>query len=207
MDRPLSSILVVALLVVVVGSISPTHDPPSPTGHPVRPGTGPSPGPGPSNSGLPAAPARSTPLDLGSAHPGVVHPAITSALTVIYPNGTISNLSAPINVSGNTYAITANFTGGLEIERNHTFLRGNDWTLTTDLSLSVGVIVDNASGVTVRSLTVEGGTTAFLVVNSAYIHLQSDRAVGSTGWAVQVASSGNVSVTGCSSDSGEGFYA
>jgi parallel beta-helix repeat protein len=137
---------------------------------------------------------------LGDAHPagptevGLARPGVSGPLTIIYPNGTISNHSAPIAVLGNVYSITGNFTGGLALERNHTAIHGNGWTIRTDAALTVGVVLFDVSEVDVRDLSVQGGQEGFEVVGSAEARVTSDRVDATSSWGVNVLDSVNISV-------------
>ncbi|HTT26066.1 MAG TPA: hypothetical protein VMH90_03775, partial [Thermoplasmata archaeon] len=85
-----------------------------------------------------------------------VHPSIPPpvALTIIFPNGTISNATAPItrDTSTNTYTLTASFIGGILDERNGSTLVGAGKTLTADASLAFAIEVFEASSVNVTGI-------------------------------------------------------
>ncbi|MCI4367550.1 MAG: right-handed parallel beta-helix repeat-containing protein, partial [Thermoplasmata archaeon] len=207
MDRSIPCFVLVAVLLLSAGSLG------HPTSAPARPGVVPS-----SILGVGHLPGRSAPRDPmallpGSPvaealhHPGIVRPAISPALTIIYPNGTVSNVSAPITVSGNNYTVTSSFVGGLEIERNQTFLHGGGFVITTDLSLTVGVTVWNATGVTIHGLGVHGGTEGFLVANSQSVHLLAVTPNASTSWTIDIEASSNVTVSASTVIGGSGILA
>src|SRR5580658_1790623 len=196
MYRSLSVVAVIAVFLLSAGNVGHLGNAASP---PRLPLAGAPPlweHPAQSFGGDPSVHAQPFPFAQRPELPVGVAPSVTPGLTIIYPDGTISNHSAPITVSGNVYSITANFTGGLEIERNHTFVHGNNWTITTGLVVQDGVTVLDASGVTVRDLWVADGVDGFLVSNANFVHLISDHANLTGGEDIGVEDSFNVTISG-----------
>ncbi len=150
----------------------------------------------PPSAGFPAIPVIPVP----SARPAVT----PVALTVIYPNGTVSNASAPITVSGNIYTFTSGFTGGILDERNGSSLEGHGTTLRIDTSLSVGVTVLDATNVTVSGLHVAGdGDGVEFEATQAGEVTGCDLTV--TGWAVYGAAESGMTVASNTVTGGEGL--
>ena len=96
------------------------------------------------------------PVHLGDFRPPA--PAVIGAaapyLTEIYPNGTISNVSAPITVSGNVYTLTANFVGDILDDRNGSVLNGNGFTLNSTVYAPAAIESDLTSQVLVENFVI-----------------------------------------------------
>jgi parallel beta-helix repeat protein len=131
----------------------------------------------------PSHPAPPSGIDLGAVHAQFTRPAILpAALTEIYPNGSISNSSAPItrDTSTNTYTLSGSFIGGILDERNGSNLIGNGKTLTADTSLDQSLMIFQASNVNVSGLHVASAHDGIGVEGGSGIWLTSDTIVSTS---------------------------
>ncbi len=101
------------------------------------------------------------PGPLGAA--GGASPTVT---LVIYPDGTLSDPSAPVSISNGVYTLTADFHGAIVDQRNGSVLAGDGYSVIASPSVPTAVEVDAASDVTLAEMTVLGGTTAVTIHTS-----------------------------------------
>ncbi|HEV2316175.1 MAG TPA: right-handed parallel beta-helix repeat-containing protein [Thermoplasmata archaeon] len=143
-------------------------------------------------------------FSVGSAHPFT---ALSGrGVTEIEPNGTLSNASAPITVAGNSYTVTANFSGELLIARNGSTVQGGSNLLTALPEASAAVEIASAHDVRLSGLSLDSSAGGVIVADSEAVRI--DRVtVHAPGWAVGVANSSTVSVTNLSASSTSGLEA
>ncbi|MFI5418418.1 MAG: right-handed parallel beta-helix repeat-containing protein, partial [Candidatus Lutacidiplasmatales archaeon] len=133
------------------------------------------------------------------ASPAGVHvlgprPLIAAPLTIIYPDGSISNLSAPITVNGLTYTLTAPLLGGLLDERNGSTLNGNVHQVNSTYNPAFAIEVRLAHNVLVENFDVLNASYGIVVASSQKVTVQSNH-VASSSSSFAIASSSNVTVT------------
>ncbi|MCI4346124.1 MAG: right-handed parallel beta-helix repeat-containing protein [Thermoplasmata archaeon] len=93
-----------------------------------------------------------------------------TSIIYIYPNGTVSNGSAPISVSGATYSLTGNLTDPIFDERNGSTLNGAGHTIHVNTTLNTfGLVLSGVSQVTAENLNIAEGLV--LVDNSQSVTL------------------------------------
>jgi parallel beta-helix repeat protein len=145
-------------------------------------------------------------LSPASLRPTSIAPGVFSGGVTIYSNGTSSPAGAPISQSGNTYTLSAAFTGYIVDERNGSTINGGGVTLTANPG-DAGVTVDGATDVTVEDVTVAGATDdAFELDYAGTVALTSDTAMG-TGYAVDADEFGSLAVSDGHFSATEGVYA
>ncbi|MCI4363330.1 MAG: right-handed parallel beta-helix repeat-containing protein, partial [Thermoplasmata archaeon] len=94
------------------------------------------------------------------------HPSFAGfGIIFIYPNGTVSNSSAPISVSGATYTLTGNLTSPIQDERNGSTVDGAGHTIQVNTTRNTfGLILSGVSQVTAKNLNLAQG---LLLVDSS----------------------------------------
>ena len=122
-----------------------------------------------------------------------IHPLVAPGTTVIWPNGTISNASAPIAVAGSTYTLTAGFYGGILDERSGSVLNGNGMVLSQLPGLSAAVTMFQANGVVVENLTIENATDGLDIVSDSGVTVRHDH-ITAVAWAVLTERSSQISI-------------
>src|SRR5690348_2927689 len=75
-----------------------------------------------------------------SSLPLVPHPSAVAGETDITPSCTVSNISAPLSVSGTTFTVTADFTGEIVDSCNGSTVLGGHHTITA--SLTIGFVFE-----------------------------------------------------------------
>ncbi len=126
-------------------------------------------------------------LPTGLDAPGPL--ALPSSVTVIWPNGTVSNASAPITRSLDVYTVTANFTGSLLLERNGSVLDGAGHVLDQAATANWSVEVFGASNATVENFQVIDASLGIAVLNSQDVLIERNSVVSLTGFGLAVQSS------------------
>ncbi len=104
-------------------------------------------------------------LALPTALASAIHPDV-SAYTTIQPDGSIVGATAPITTTGDTYDLTASFSGAIIDERNDSTFDGNGYTITSSVALGFAFQVNTTVGVTVEDLEIVDEDHAVEVVNS-----------------------------------------
>ena len=167
--------------------------------HPLAPLPGPSAGPaGRTDPFVPAAAPSAGPvagLLPSLAGAGRVVPSIIPNNTVvIFPNGTINNLSAPILQNDDVYTLTGNFSGEILDERNGSVLDGAGFVVTGLSSLPAAIAVEGASNVTVHRMRIVGPTTGIELASAEGVRVHSNW-VNMSGWSVidEYSADGNLS--------------
>jgi nitrous oxidase accessory protein NosD len=122
-----------------------------------------------------------------------VRPMLEPGLTVIWPNGSVSNSSAPLSQAGPLYTVTAGFTGGLLDERNGSTINGDGMSLNQSPGLPAAVEVFQANGVIVENLSLTHATIGIYLDGAPGAQVEHDSIIASS-WAVWVANASNVSV-------------
>ncbi|MGI0131914.1 MAG: right-handed parallel beta-helix repeat-containing protein [Thermoplasmata archaeon] len=113
------------------------------------------------------------------------HPTIGGDLGVvtIYANGSISNPSAPISVSGNVYQLTGPFVGSLVVLANDVVVDGAGFAINystgTSGSDGAAVTVANASGVTVEHFLSLNASIGIYANNTTGVVIQQNSVRGS----------------------------
>ncbi|MFI5417838.1 MAG: right-handed parallel beta-helix repeat-containing protein, partial [Candidatus Lutacidiplasmatales archaeon] len=151
--------------------------------------------PGAHPAGLVHPVTHPSPARTARSVPSTAAPLITPGLTVIYPNGTVSNGSAPISVAGNLYTLTAGFTGGLLDERNSSVLNGAGKTLNQLSSLPAAIEVFQAQGVTVDNFTIVNASYGIHGVDASALTVIKN-VINASDWAIEVDDSSGIAVTG-----------
>ncbi|MCI4330813.1 MAG: right-handed parallel beta-helix repeat-containing protein [Thermoplasmata archaeon] len=123
----------------------------------------------------------------------MIHPSTYG--TIILPDGNVSNASAPIQVAGHTYTLTASFTGSILDERNGSVLNGNGMTLTQVNGTDAAFIGFNVDRLVVENLSVESTTTGILLEAVQGAVVTGNHLTGA-GWSVDAEDSVNLSVVG-----------
>jgi nitrous oxidase accessory protein NosD len=91
---------------------------------------------------------------------------------IIAPNGSLSNLSAPLSRNGSTYTLTGNLTGGLQDERNGSTVDGAGYWVSGNLTtLTYAVLLDGVSQVSVVGLVLN--VSPMLVIDSSNITVRA----------------------------------
>jgi nitrous oxidase accessory protein NosD len=181
----IASLLVLTALALLFGVGSPatatTHlGPAVPSSAHPTPGTG-----GGALRNVAASPA---------ARPTAVRPTLAPGVTEITPSGTVTNASAPISVSGNTYTLTSGFTGALLIERNGSIINGAGKNLNALSGNGNTIEVFGAQSVTVENFNITNGTYAVYADAVSGLTLTGNT-VQATYIAIEVDLSGNLTIT------------
>ena len=137
--------------------------------------------------------APSTVAPTPSAFSPAVNP-LAGGVTIIRPDGSISNTSTPITLSGTNYTVTAGFTGSIVDERNGSTLIGGGKDLNQSSLASQAIEVVNASNVVVTGFAITNGSVGILVVASASVTVTGNT-VQSTLWAFKALQASWVSFT------------
>ena len=111
----------------------------------------------------------------------------------IYPNGALSQPTAPISVAGNTYTLTARFNGSIVDERNSSVLDGAGYVLNVTPVGGRGILLSNVTGVTIENFRVINATESVWALNVNALSVSGNRFNG-TQWGVVVGSSQAVSL-------------
>ncbi|MCI4335860.1 MAG: right-handed parallel beta-helix repeat-containing protein [Thermoplasmata archaeon] len=185
--------------------------------------------PAASGAGVPPAGARVAPeLGLPYVHPHLTPPHLSAGTTVIEPNGSVDNSSAPISVDGNEYTFTGSFQGTLVDERNGSTILAEGKTLSGGagdapelelwdvhevmvlglqiVTVGLGILVSNAQSVTLRNVTV--GPSADIgvsVLGSSTVEVSNGSFTGSRLVGISIAESTGLWLTSNNaSDSADG---
>src|SRR5690242_13346216 len=108
--------------------------------------------PVPGLSKAPFAPTSSVPL--------VPRPSAVAGETDITPSCTVSNVSAPISVSGTTFTVTADFTGEIVDSCNGSTVLGGHHMITASYTIAFAFEVWDAANVSVQDLVLNTTTTS-----------------------------------------------
>ena len=97
----------------------------------------------------------------------------------INADGSINPATAPIVQAGNTYTLTGNIEGTIEIERSNVIFNGGGYTITNPLSNSLtyltpigwspGIEVQNESNIVIRDTDFNNSITGINIVNSSNV--------------------------------------
>lgn len=140
------------------------------------------------------APATEPPIGpRPTFHRPLAAPPIASpATTIIEPNGSISNASAPITRSGSVYTVTSNFSGPLLVERNDSRVTSGDSTVTgTDPAVPT-IEVYGVRDATIDHLAIGGTGGGLMIVNSVLVSATDVTVAAATGITVLDSQSTNV---------------
>lgn len=131
-------------------------------------------------------------------HPQAVPSAVSLGVVTIYANGTLSNLSAPISVSGSSYTLTASFNGELRDLASDVTLNGAGFDVNYTVGMSggdnVSVDVANASQVVVKNFHATNGTGGIYLYNVTGATV-SGNSLSYLNRSVTVTNSSNIDVT------------
>ncbi|HZY91868.1 MAG TPA: right-handed parallel beta-helix repeat-containing protein [Thermoplasmata archaeon] len=147
---------------------------------------------GPTVPALQPGPAHRTVV--APSHSLSVTPSIAASVTIIRPDGSVSNLSAPIAVSSNTYTLTAGFTGAILDERNNSILDGAGKQLNQASSASWAIEVYQATNVTVQNFVIVNETSGIYTAVSENVLIQGNHISG-TGYALDTEYSAAIVIT------------
>ncbi len=90
-----------------------------------------------------------------------------SGQVTILPDGSLSNTGAPIEITGNLYALTGNINGTLTVELPGAIVNGNGYTVWNTVNVPP-VKLQNANGITLENMTVVSWyATAINIVSSS----------------------------------------
>ncbi len=181
----IASIAVVAVLIVSMAAmraVDPSPSAQTDTVHPAAVAT---------QSPALAPVATLAGLPVRSAGEPEVHPDVT-AYTTILPDGSLSGATAPITQTGNTYDLTASFSGAVIDERNQSTFDGNGYTITSSVALGFAFQVNTTVGVTVEDLAIVDEDHAVEVVNSSSTTVASVNAGATNGGAFTALESDSV---------------
>jgi nitrous oxidase accessory protein NosD len=124
---------------------------------------------------------------------GASRPNGVVATVTIYPNGSVS-AAGVFAVTGNDYALQANYTGAIADERNGSWLDGGNWTVTT-AAYAAGVTVFAASGVRVEFFNVTSTGGGIAVLDSTLVDVDRNT-VATAVDAFEVNDSSSVTISG-----------
>src|SRR5579871_5350809 len=105
--------------------------------------------------GHPGAPAPAGHVVHAMAAPillAAVQPALAAGIVEILPNGSVSNASVPIHVSGSVYSLTASLYEPILDERNGSVLEGAGFSVVGHSGVPWSVAVLDANNVVVQDL-------------------------------------------------------
>ncbi|MCI4337488.1 MAG: right-handed parallel beta-helix repeat-containing protein [Thermoplasmata archaeon] len=112
-------------------------------------------------------------------------PDVTGSVTVIRPDGTISNVSAPLAVAGLNYTITGPFYGAILDERNGSVLNGAGYVLQVGANLSSAIEVYDTNGVSIENFVIVNASVGVLVEGAQGINITGNT-IASTGYAIDL---------------------
>jgi hypothetical protein len=138
---------------------------------------------GPSRSSVPLLPAP-------RPHP---RPELAPYVTVIEPNGTITNSSAPISRSGETYSLLGDLSGALIDERNGSRLQGAGFAIDAPFSAEEALSVWMAARVSISNITLNGAAVGLYVDQDEGVSVATSQLNGS-GWGLQAWSTDDLGV-------------
>jgi len=118
-------------------------------------------------------------------------PLVAGYTTIIEPNGTLTNASAPITVRGDNYTLTAMLAGTIVDERNGSVLDGNGFLLAPPATAPEAVEVWGAVQVTVQGFNITSSVAGIYLQDDARVTLDSNR-VAVAGWAVSASASSSL---------------
>ncbi|MCI4330699.1 MAG: right-handed parallel beta-helix repeat-containing protein [Thermoplasmata archaeon] len=131
---------------------------------------------------------------------------LAGGVTIIRPDGSLSNLSTPITITGNTYTITAGFTGSLIDQRNGSTLQGNGKVLNTSSGALQTLEVVNATHVLVEGFVITNASLGIYVLSSSSVNV-SGNTIHATGHAFEALSDTWVTFSNNVAPSASGAYA
>ncbi len=114
---------------------------------------------------------------------------------VIYPNGALSQPTAPISVAGNTYTLTDRFNGSIVDERNNSILDGAGHVLNDTPVGGRAIYLSSVNDVTIENFHVINATDSVFATNVDALTVSGNRFNG-TQYGVLVSSSQAVSLLG-----------
>ena len=158
---PVHRNLLLASVLVALLSLSGSSSPP-----PVAPPTSHAAPHPPAGSSMPAV------LPLETRPVAAYVPLPPTGSTVILPNGTVSNASAPITAVGSVYRLTGDLAGPLWVERAGITVEGNGHRLTDLGGTAPALVFENVTGVEVHDLQVHAAGVGVEVVDSDQVNLE-----------------------------------
>ncbi|MCI4323069.1 MAG: right-handed parallel beta-helix repeat-containing protein [Thermoplasmata archaeon] len=176
---PTLAAVIIVLLGFCLAGIGASHDSLVPQAP--RPPTAPN-SPSPTVQEIPTIPY---------AHPALV-PLPNVSVTVIRPNGSLTNLSAPISVAGQVYTLTGPLAGTIEDECNGTTLNGAGY-LITPIYGQYAIVVVGSVAVTVEDFDLANASGGFYASDDSGLTLEHST-LRSTSWGATVDQSTNVAL-------------
>jgi parallel beta-helix repeat protein len=128
-------------------------------------------------------------------HPGSSPHAFYQGQVIIFANGALSQPTAPIHVSGNTYTLTSRFNGSIVDDRNGSVLDGAGFTLNVTPRASVGISVSNDTIVTVQNFKIINASVGVWGAYDRAVTISGNRLNASL-WGIELANSARTQITG-----------
>jgi hypothetical protein len=130
---------------------------------------------------------------------------VLSSVTVILPDGNVSNSSAPIQQIGGTYTLVGGFTGSILDERNGSVLNGNGKTLTQSAGTSAAIVALDVQQIAIRNFTLAAPGTGILLEGVLGASVMGNT-IASTNWSIDAVDSSNLSVAANQAPGTEGTF-